>query len=251
MAERLKRFDRAEGVVFIGKAQEKAPVFRTEKRRDAHGLSYPWIVRSTAMVNQYYIYAVDRDFGPFFLKFCSYFPYNAKLCLNGHEYAKRQLAKAGIAFEALDNGIRSLRRPAASAENLRWPVGGQDRRSAAQVAAAAAASLHRRRPTSRLSLRHLHPAGRVLAHPGARPARARSPALRAGDPREPRPGPPRPSAADLRPQDQPHHARPLPHPRPDPGRHALPARRLQARPHQAVPQGRSRAQNRDHDQQHP
>ena len=32
------------------------------------------------MVNHYYIYAVDRDFGPFFLKFSSYFPYNAKLC---------------------------------------------------------------------------------------------------------------------------------------------------------------------------
>jgi hypothetical protein len=57
------------------------------------------------MVNNYYVYAVDRDFGPFFLKFCSYFPFNAKLCLNGHEYAKRQLAQEGIAFEALDNGI--------------------------------------------------------------------------------------------------------------------------------------------------
>jgi hypothetical protein len=29
MAERLKRFDWAEGVVFIGKAQEKAPALRT------------------------------------------------------------------------------------------------------------------------------------------------------------------------------------------------------------------------------
>ena len=29
------------------------------------------------------LYAVDDDFGPFFLKFCSYFPYNAKLCING------------------------------------------------------------------------------------------------------------------------------------------------------------------------
>jgi hypothetical protein len=26
---------------------------------------------------------MGRDFGPFFLKFCTYFPYNAKLCLNG------------------------------------------------------------------------------------------------------------------------------------------------------------------------
>jgi hypothetical protein len=63
------------------------------------------------MVNQYYVYAIDRDSGPFFLKFSSYFPYNAKLCLNGHEYAKRQLAKAGIAFEALDNGIQSCAEP--------------------------------------------------------------------------------------------------------------------------------------------
>ena len=38
------------------------------------------------------------DFGPFFLKFCSYFPYNAKLCINGNEYAKCQLRKRGIAL---------------------------------------------------------------------------------------------------------------------------------------------------------
>jgi hypothetical protein len=59
------------------------------------------------MVN-HYIYALDRDFGPFFLKFCSYFPFNAKLCLNGHEYAKCQLAQRGIAFEALDYGSSAV-----------------------------------------------------------------------------------------------------------------------------------------------
>jgi hypothetical protein len=112
MAEHLRRFGHDEGVVFIGKAQEKTKVFRTEKRRSpTTGAPYPWIVRATAMVNHYYIYAVDRDFGPFFLKFCSYFPFNAKLCLNGHEYAKRQLARQGIAFEPLDNGILSCADP--------------------------------------------------------------------------------------------------------------------------------------------
>jgi hypothetical protein len=60
---------------------------RTERRRCSRtGATYPWIVQSTAMVNHYYFYGVDQDFGPFFLKFCSYFPYNAKLCINGHEY---------------------------------------------------------------------------------------------------------------------------------------------------------------------
>ena len=86
----LATFEGDEGVLFVGKAQEKASVFRTEKRRDARG-TYPWIIRSTAMPNHYYVYILDRDFGPLFIKFCSYFPYAAKLCLNGHEWLKRQL----------------------------------------------------------------------------------------------------------------------------------------------------------------
>jgi hypothetical protein len=95
-----------EGVLFIGKAQEKATVFRTVKRRCPEtGRTYPWLIRTTAMVNHYYFYCLDKDFGPFFIKFCSYFPYNGRLCINGHEYAKQQLAKQGIAFEALDNGV--------------------------------------------------------------------------------------------------------------------------------------------------
>jgi hypothetical protein len=112
MHEHLARFDRQEGVLFIGRAQEKTSVFRTERRRDAAGESYPWIVRSTGVVNQFYVYAVDADFGPFFLKFCSYFPYNAKLCLNGHEWAKRQATQAGIGHTALDNGFATITDPA-------------------------------------------------------------------------------------------------------------------------------------------
>jgi len=55
MAEHLRRFTAEEGVVFIGKAQERASVFRTQKRRrPGTGRAYPWIVKSTAMVNHYY-----------------------------------------------------------------------------------------------------------------------------------------------------------------------------------------------------
>ncbi len=111
--EHLAKSEGKAGVLFVGKAQEKARVFRTEKRRYADSdRVYPWIVRSTAMVNHYYFYCVDEDFGPFFLKYCSYFPYTAKLCINGHEYLKRQLQKEGIVFEALDNGILSCENPA-------------------------------------------------------------------------------------------------------------------------------------------
>ena len=111
-AEYLSRFRGEEGLLFVGKAQEKASVFRTERRKNpTTGASYAWLYRSTAMVNQYYFYGLDRDFGPFFLKFCSYFPYNAKLCINGHEYVKRQLGLRGIGYEALDNGILSCADP--------------------------------------------------------------------------------------------------------------------------------------------
>ena len=113
VAARLRaRFSKKEGVVFVGKAQEKCSVYRAERRRNPRtGKNYAWIVKTTAVVNQYYFYCVDRDFGPFFLKFCSYFPYNAKLCLNGHEYVKRQLEQQGIAYESLDNGILSCQHP--------------------------------------------------------------------------------------------------------------------------------------------
>jgi hypothetical protein len=113
MHEHLARFPDAEGVVFIGRAQERTTLFRTEKRRDAEGRTYPWIVRTTGVVNHFYFYCLDEDMGPFFLKFCSYFPYNAKLCINGNEWAKCQVAKAGIAFTPLDNGFSGCADPAA------------------------------------------------------------------------------------------------------------------------------------------
>jgi hypothetical protein len=106
--EYLARFTGTEGVLFVGRAQEKTRLFRTEKRRDANGDAYPWIVPATGLVNHFYFYCVDDDFGPFFIKFCSYFPYTAKLCLNGNHWAQRQAVKAGIGFTALDNGFAAV-----------------------------------------------------------------------------------------------------------------------------------------------
>jgi len=112
MLAKLRNFRGKEGVVFIGIAQEKATVPRTIRRSFGEGKgSIPWIDYTTAMVNFYYFYCVDEDFGPFFLKFCSYFPYGGKLCINGHEYLKRQLLKRDLAFEALDNGLLSCEKP--------------------------------------------------------------------------------------------------------------------------------------------
>jgi len=104
--EHLAGFGEVEGIYMVGVAQEKIRTFRTEKRRNPEtGIRYPWIVSASALVNQYYLYGLDVDFGPFFLKFSSYFPYGAKLCFNGHHWAQRQAQAAGISFTALDNGF--------------------------------------------------------------------------------------------------------------------------------------------------
>ena len=75
----LARHDGSEGITFVGRAQEKCTVFRTERRVNPRtGARYPFIVRASAVVNQYYFYGADTDFGPFFFKFSTYFPYTAK-----------------------------------------------------------------------------------------------------------------------------------------------------------------------------
>jgi len=94
-------------IVFIGIAQEKAQAFNGKK---VNG-QFEFNRDKTVYVNHYYFYIDDADFGPLFLKVCSYAPWSTKLCLNGHEWAKRQLEKRKIAYEALDNGFLSCAEP--------------------------------------------------------------------------------------------------------------------------------------------
>ena len=52
-----------------------------------------------------------RTSAPAFIKVCAYFPYPAKIWVNGHEWAKRQALRAGIGFTALSNGFASCDDP--------------------------------------------------------------------------------------------------------------------------------------------
>ena len=96
-----------DGIVFIGVAQEKAQAFQGKKIEG----QFQFTRDKSVYINHYYFYIDDADFGPLFIKVCSYAPWGIKLCLNGHEWAQRQLAKRGIAFEALDNGFLSCADP--------------------------------------------------------------------------------------------------------------------------------------------
>lgn len=106
-----KRFKGAEGVVLIGVAQERAQAWRGVKQETDGGIRFDFR-RASVFVNHYYIYFIDPEWGPGFLKVCGYAPYTMKLCLNGHEWAKRQLARQGLPFTALDNGFLRCADPA-------------------------------------------------------------------------------------------------------------------------------------------
>lgn len=116
----LREWTGGEGVLYIGKAQEKARVQRTEPRRRARRpgratrgwwTRRPWRTTSTSTWS-----TTTSGRCPEVLLVLP--PYNAKLWINGHDYLKRQLTKRGIEFEPLDNGILGCTDPAAMQQRL-------------------------------------------------------------------------------------------------------------------------------------
>lgn len=143
--EHLAKFEGQSGVVLIGKAQEKALGYKAQATRRGTRVWFNYS-RQTVYVSHYYFYILDEDFGLVFIKICSYFPFEVKVCFNGHEWAKQQLRQAGIGFEALDNGFAACDDPerlqeichSLSAakiqalfdywvEQLPWPLSAEDR----------------------------------------------------------------------------------------------------------------------------
>jgi hypothetical protein len=106
----------AAGVVLVGKAQEKMNAW-TGYRDNASPLGsdgHPHFVfsRQAKVPDHWYFYLHDQAWGPALVKLCPFAPYPMWIVANGHEWLKRQLSRAGIDFEALDNGLRSVADPA-------------------------------------------------------------------------------------------------------------------------------------------
>src|SRR6266516_2658752 len=93
------------GVAAIGVAQEFQRVWTAYERPTRTGARQFSFTKADRRVSCYYFYLWDDDFGPAFIKVCAYFPYPIKIWVNGHEWAKRQAAKAGLAFTELSNGF--------------------------------------------------------------------------------------------------------------------------------------------------
>ena len=105
-----QKFTKSEGIVFIGVAQEKMTSWKARKEAHEKVVRFQFSMQSV-FVRSYYFYLQDREFGPAFIKIGAYAPYPVKVYLNGHEWAKQQMRRARLTFEALDNGFLTCGRP--------------------------------------------------------------------------------------------------------------------------------------------
>ena len=94
------------GIAVILKSRENARVAVSFPRQGNH------IELCNRFVWQYYFYLQDRDFGRMFLRVCPYFPFSARVCLNGHEWLACRLREEDIAFEQCANAFRTCADPA-------------------------------------------------------------------------------------------------------------------------------------------
>jgi len=93
------------GVALIGVAQEFASVYQSSQKTTPTGVPWFSFFKQDRRVTCYYFYVWDNEFGPGFVKICTYFPYPMKIWVNGHEWAKRQADKAHLSYRVLANGF--------------------------------------------------------------------------------------------------------------------------------------------------
>src|SRR6266699_2362373 len=194
-------------VVLLGMAQEKTSAWRSWRSKQQPFPGRPQMEwgRQMAFVNHFYWYLWDPDWGKAFWKSNAYCPFPIWLWLNGHEWAKRQLEKAGIEYQALDNGFRSCADPSGPPADLRPPGAWAGGELLLALVLAAALALRPGRRSGGLRLRPLRAPVRGLGHPRLRPAPGRPRLLRGPDPLPPRHWPAPAGGAGLRsPADAPH-----------------------------------------------
>lgn len=95
------------GIAVILKSRENARI----------AVSYPTssggnrIEVYTRFIWQYYFYLRDQEWGRMFLRICPYFPFNARVCVNQHEWLARRLHHEGIFFRKAANAFVQCSNP--------------------------------------------------------------------------------------------------------------------------------------------
>lgn len=111
------------GVVIVAVAREYQNVFASAERQGTNGIPCFGFHKADRRVTCFYFYLWDTDLDATFIKVCVYCSYPIKVWINGHEWAKRQAAHAGIVSTRPLQRIRRLPGSGGAAGDLRpaWP----------------------------------------------------------------------------------------------------------------------------------
>jgi hypothetical protein len=89
------------GVVGIVSHQESSRVF-VSTHLGGRATNFG-VKEDRRLVNHYYFYIRDENYGEGFVRFSSYPPFQTRIWLNGHGYVAGELKRRGIAFKTADN----------------------------------------------------------------------------------------------------------------------------------------------------
>jgi hypothetical protein len=99
------------GVAAIGVAQEFQRVWTASEGKTSTGTPRWSFYKADRRVTCYYFYLWDADFGPAFIKVCAWFPYPAKIWVNGHEWASGRPSGPGSVSPRCPTGSPPARTP--------------------------------------------------------------------------------------------------------------------------------------------
>jgi len=106
------------GVVAIGVAQEFQQVFTGYQRADQPGAVHYAFAKADRRVSCYYFYVLDPDFGPGFVKICTYFPYPRQGVGQRPRVGQAPGVSGGHRLQRARQRVCLLRRSPAPAEHL-------------------------------------------------------------------------------------------------------------------------------------
>jgi hypothetical protein len=91
------------GIIAVVVHQESARVF-TSRHAGGRRTNF-WVREERRLVNHYYFYVRDREYGDGFVGISSYAPFQTRIWLNAHGYLTAQLRRRRVACRTLDNCI--------------------------------------------------------------------------------------------------------------------------------------------------
>lgn len=88
------------GLICVLGCLESGPAFDIRGNRKSQKLH---LVKRQRRCLHLYFYLMDREFGFMHVRVQTWFPFTIQICINGREYLAKQMDRAGIGYERLDN----------------------------------------------------------------------------------------------------------------------------------------------------